>query len=448
MKKMVSVVLAATMMISMLTGCGSNVQKEVKEEEKQSVAVEGAEQVSDVEAEPVTLKWAVWYVDGTPYYKPLIEAYMEEHPNVTIELVDLGNTDYMTVLATQLSGGADDLDIINIKDVAGYSNLVNLGMLEPLSERAKAAGLNTEDFGGTIEQISVDGEYYTLPFINSFWLLFYNKDLFDAAGVEYPANDMTLDEYDQLARSLTSGEGASKVYGCHYQTWRNTVQLFGILDGKHTIIEGNYGWLAPYYERVLQQQKDGICMDYATLKTSSTHYTGVFYNEQTAMIHMGNWFIGMLIDSTKNGENLAENWGIVRYPHPDGVEAGTTLSTITSVSVNSKSAHKDVAFDFIKFVAGEEGAKIVAEAGLFPMIMSDEALNAIASLEGFPEDETSREALKVKKSYLEMPMTIHAADMETVLNAAHDNIMTENVTVEEGIEEMNEGIQEILNSSD
>ena len=46
----------------------------------------------------------------------------------------------------------------------------------------------------------------------------YNKDLFDAAGVAYPSNDMTWDEYYDLAAKMTSGEGSSKVYGTHHHT--------------------------------------------------------------------------------------------------------------------------------------------------------------------------------------------------------------------------------------
>ena len=69
-----------------------------------------------------------------------------------------------------------------------------------------------------------------MPFRNDFWVLFYNKDLFDAAGVPYPANDLPMEEYDALARQMTSGEGDAKVYGTHYHTWRSCVSLFSILD--------------------------------------------------------------------------------------------------------------------------------------------------------------------------------------------------------------------------
>ena len=67
---------------------------------------------------------------------------------------------------------------------------------------------DTADFNGTIEQLTTDdGNFYAVPFRSDFWVLYYNKDLFDAAGVEYPSNDMTMEDYDALARKMTSGEG-------------------------------------------------------------------------------------------------------------------------------------------------------------------------------------------------------------------------------------------------
>lgn len=432
MRKVISVVLALVLSMSLLAGCGAA---------PASTAASAAPSASTATANPINLKWALWDIDATTYYQPLIDAYQAKNPNVTIEMVDLGSTDYMTVLATQLSGGADDLDVITVKDIPGYANLVNLGMLEPLNDKI-TTDINL--YGGTPEQITVDGNLYALPFRSDFWIVYYNKDLFDKASVEYPTNDMTLDEYDALARKMTSGEGADKVYGAHYHTWRSAVQLFGILDGKHTIVDGDYEFLAPYYERILNEQKDGICMDYATLKTSSTHYSGVFYNQQVAMMNMGSWFIATQIEKAKSGESLAKNWGIVKYPHPDGVEAGTTLGTITSLSVNSKSAQKEAATDFVNFVCGEEGAVIIAKTGTIPAIKTEEVLNTISSMDGFPADENSKAALNTVKTYLEMPMNAHSADIETVLNNAHDNIMTENATIEEGIAEMTEGVKAIL----
>jgi multiple sugar transport system substrate-binding protein len=255
---------------------------------------------------------------------------------------------------------------------------------------------------------------------------------------------MTLAQYDALARRVTRGSGANKIYGAHYHTWRSAVQLFGILDGRNTIVDGRYEFLTPYYESILRQQDDGIVQSFAALRTSGTHYSGAFFNSQIAMLNMGTWFIATQIDRVKSGEASSRNWGLVKYPHPDGVQAGTTLGTITGVGVNANSRIKDRALDFMKFICGNEGAAILARTGTIPAIMSPEVINTIASMPGFPTDANSREALNVYKTYLEMPLHERSADIELVLNEAHDAIMTKNISVQDGIRQMNERVGRIL----
>jgi len=406
-------------------------------------ATGGSQSSTPAASGQVNLKWAMWDKDLTVYYQPLLDAYKAKKPNVTIELIDLGSADYSAVLSTQLSGGAD-LDLLTVKDIPGYANLVRQNRLEPLNSYIRSANIDTSLYGGTTEQITVNGDVYALPFRSDFWLIFYNKDIFDKAGVPYPSNDMTLDQYDALARRVTSGSGASKIYGAHYHTWRSAVQLFGILDGKNTIVDGKYDFLAPYYNRVLKEQDDGIVMAYATLKTSGTHYSGVFFNSQAAMLNMGTWFIATQIDKVKAGEASSKNWGLAKYPHPDGVTAGTTLGTITSIGVNRNSKNKDAALDFMKFVSGPEGASVLAKTGTIPAIMSADVISTIAATPGFPTDANSREALNVYKTYLEMPLHEKSADIEVALNEAHDAIMLKNISVADGLKQMNDRVGAIL----
>jgi multiple sugar transport system substrate-binding protein len=443
MKKLLSVLLVIAMSVGMLAACGTSTPPAASSSIPPAPSSSAPSQETPAANEPVTLKWAMWDLDATAYYKPLVDAYVAKNPHITIEYVDLGSADFMTMLSTQLSGGAD-LDVLTIKDIPGYANLVKQNHLEPLSSYIASNGIDTSLYGGTVEQITVNNEVYALPFRSDFWLIFYNKDLFDKAGVPYPTNDMTLADYDALARKMTSGSGANKIYGNHYHTWRSAVQLFGILDGKNTIVDGTYNFLKPYYELILKQQDDGICQDYATLKTSSIHYSGVFYNNQIAMMNMGSWFIATQIQKVKEGESLATNWGLAKYPHPDGVPAGTTLGTITSLAVNANAKNKEAALEFMKFVTGPEGAAVIASTGTIPAITNDEVIASISSMDGFPTDDVSKEALKTYKTYLEMPMHEKSADIETVLNECHDNIMTKNTTIDEAINEMNTRIAEIL----
>ena len=444
-RRLVSLVTAAAM-VSGLAACGGGGGS------NETAAAGGAAPSGTTAAESVeaaegqtVLKWSIWDKDLTAYYQPLVEEFEKQNPDLKIEMVDLGSSDYQTVLGTQLTGSGSDFDIVTIKDVPGYATLVNKGVLEPLDEYIAADNVDLGAYKGLTDQIAVDGKLYELPFRSDFWVLYYNKDVFDAAGVPYPTNDMTFEDYDALARQLAVDTPGQEVYGAHYHTWRSAVQLFGILDGKNTILDGNYDFLKPYYEMALAEQEDGVCQDYATLKTSNLHYSGAFSQGNVAMMNMGTWFISTLIEKIKSGEYTdCANWGIAKYPHAEGVEPGSTLATITALSIPANAPHKDAAWKFVKFVCGEEGAKILAGTGNIPALMSDDIAGMISAMEGFPADESNTKALQTANLYLEMPVSSKSSEIEIVLNEAHDNIMTGNSTIDEGIADMNEKVGAIL----
>ena len=164
------------------------------------------------------------------------------------------------------------------------------------------------------------------------------------------------------------------------------------------------------------------------------------------MMNMGSWFIATMITNLQTGEydsSLCGNWGIVKYPHAEGVEAGSTLGTITGLSVTTVSDTPDAAWEFVKWVSGPEGAAVMASSGNFPAIMTDEVKNMIAGLEGFPTDAESKEALSVSNLYLEVPYGENVSEINSVLDSYHGSIMTGEMSIEDGIAKMNEEVQKI-----
>lgn len=179
MQKIAALGLAGTMALSLAAcgGSGDSTADSASTAESTASSTEATAESTGSGDEAVTLNWALWDKDSTAYWQALADGYMESHPNVTIEMTDLGSTDYMTQLATQLAGGNGELDVLSIKDIPGYSNLINLGMLEPLSGK-----LTTDEskFNGVLEQLTAeDGNYYAVPFRSDFWVVYYNKDIFD-----------------------------------------------------------------------------------------------------------------------------------------------------------------------------------------------------------------------------------------------------------------------------
>lgn len=379
-----------------------------------------------------TLKMRVWDLAKTPYWQAVVDAYQAKNPNVTVELVDTASADYTNVVSVGLSGG-EKTDIITIKDIPSYYGWLSRGQIIPLDDYIKSSKVDLSTYSGAVEQLSSDGKTYALPFRSDIWILYYNKAIFDAAKVDYPTNDMTWSEFDALARKLTKGSGADKIYGAHFHVWRSTVELPSVQDGKNTVIATDYSFMKPMYDMVTKMQADGIVMDYGELKTGNIHYSGPFENGHVAMLPMGTWFIGTLIAAQAKGQ-VNFDWGVAAYPHPDGVPAGTTAGTLTSLAINANSDNKDAAWDFVKFYTGPDAAKVLASTGNLPAYRTPDVLKAFTDLKGVPAG--AADALKTTSVHLEIPVAANVSKIDQILNEEHDLNMTKSISVDDGIKEM------------
>ena len=115
------------------------------------------------------------------------------------------------------------------------------------------------------------------------------------------------------------------------------------------------------------------------------------------------------------------------------------------MAVTSATDVPDAAWEFVKWVSGAEGAKVMASSGNFPASMTDDVKNMIAGLEGFPTDAASKEALTVSNLYLEVPYAPNVSEINSVLDSYHGSIMTGEMTIDDGLKAMTTEVQKILN---
>ncbi len=410
MKKMLSVLLAAIMIISLL-------------------AVPAL-------AEDQVLTVVTWDATTTPYLIAQQEAFEASHPGVKIEYVDVASQDYAVKATTMLEGG-DTSDVYMIKEIDNLINWQAQGFAAPLD----TADYDMSGFKGTEVNYAVDGVQYAIPFRSDFWVLFYNKDLFDAAGEAYPTNDMTWDQYAELAKKMTDKE--KEIYGTHYHTWLSAVVNWAVCDGVNTLADKNYDDLLYFYKLYQDLEDNGACMSYADLKAAGLHYSAAFANGNVAMMPMGYWYVSTLIGYNKDG-TCNFNWGITAVPHADGVAAGSSFGNLTGAMINAKSEKKDLAWEYVSWLGGPEGAKATASTGARPAWVSEDVAAVMSSVEGFPSDETSKGALLPSAVAMEWPVAEKVSDIKTIVNEEHSLIMAREVTPEEGIEEMNERVAELF----
>ena len=412
MKKLLALVLAAMMLLSV-------------------VGIAAAEDAK-------TLTVVTWDATTTPYLIAQKEVFEASHPGVTIEYVDVASQDYGIKTTTMLEGG-DTSDVFMVKEIDDIIKWQAQGFAEPLNAYVEKTGYDLSGFVGTEKNYCVGDELYAVPFRSDFWVLYYNKDLFDAAGEAYPTNDMTWDQYADLAIRLTK----DGVYGTHYHTWLSAVANWTVADGVNTLADRNYDDLLYFYQLYQKLEDAGACMAYAELKAAGLHYSAAFANGNIAMLPMGYWFVSTMIGAIKDG-TCNFNWGIVAVPHKEGIAAGSSFGNLTGAMINAKSEHKDLAWEYISWLAGEEGSLATASTGTRPAWVSAAVADTMASTDGFPTDEASKAALVPVYVGIEMPASEHSSEISTILNEEHTLIMTRENTIEEGIEAMNERVAELL----
>ena len=410
MKKMLTLVLALMMALTMI-GAAS---------EKQVLTV------------------VTWDATTTPYLVAQEAAFEAKYPDVDLQYIDVASQDYAIKVGTMLSGG-DTSDVVMIKEARDIINWQAAGYAAPMSDYIAADNFDLAGYVGTEVNYAVDGVQYALPFRSDFWVLFYNKDLFDAAGVAYPTNDMTWDAYAQLAKDMTK-EGQ---FGTHYHTWLSAVANWTVADGVNTLADGQYDDLAYFYKLYQDLEDAGACPAYSELKASGLHYSAAFANGNVAMMPMGYWYVSTLIGYNNDG-TCNFNWGITAVPHAEGVAAGSSFGNLTGAMINAKSANKDLAWTYVAWLCGVEGSKATASTGTRPAWVSEDVATAMSTVAGFPTDDASKAALLPTYVAVEWPVVEKLSEIKPIVEEEHTLIMTREITIEEGIEEMNERVAEVM----
>ncbi len=447
MKKVMASALTIAMLGGMIAGCGNTnapaaastpAPAETTPAAETTAAKEETPAAEEASGEQVTIKVAHWDSTLEPSTQMLIDGFEAANPNIKVELIDIASAEYSNKLTVMLNGG-NDLDVVWVKDPDNTPSIAERGQLEDLTSYIERDGVDLSAMNGA-DALNLDGKQVALPVSTGFYVLYYNKDIFDAAGVEYPSNDMTWEEFEELAKKVTSGEDNDKKYGALLHTWQACVQNWAVQDGKHTILDTDYSFMKPYYEMALRMQDEGTIMDYSTLKTGNIHYSSVFMEGQCAMMPMGSWFMATMIQKTKAGETSV-NWGVATLPHPADVEAGYTVGSTTPMGVNANSKNKDAAWEFVKYCSGEEGADIYATTGQIPARMNESTIKKLAEQEGMPEGV--EEALQTKNVVMDRPLEIHSAEVNQMLGEEHSLIMIKELSIDDGLAEMGERSKEI-----
>lgn len=370
---------------------------------------------------PVTLTLSAWSLATTPEFQLLADGFEEATGN-TIELVEYDPADYNTLLTADLGAGSGP-DIITQKEVKYLPVFVDGNQLLDVSDVELP-----EDVGG-VDSYRVDDVQYAVPYRQDSWVLFYNKDLFAAAGVAEPDGSWT---WDDLAEAATAIKAATGTYGLYEHRWQSTTQGFANAQAPGAdIFSGDYDYFTEYYERRLELQNSGAAVHYNESKANNLTYQGEFGKQNAAILPMGTWYLATLIAHQASGDADDFAWGIAPAPQYDSTTTGLSNTPVTfgdptgfGINAAISSEKLAVAKEFLAWAAGEQAAVELAGIGITPALITDAVTEAFFSVPGAPSDELSEFAWSTHLTLPENPPSGDTAAVQNILNTVlHDPVL-------------------------
>lgn len=336
-KKIFALVLFAALTGSMFSGCGSS------SSEKTSSSSSNA-------GGKVTI--AVW---NEPNSNEELNMYAqcEKKTGIDVEVTVIPESDYSSKLNQMVSTGDDSIDIYVVweNDIANFAHEDGIIALDDYLSKSS---IKTNDFIDAVEKLSSGlGGTYGLPWCAATELLYYNQDMFDAAGIEYPNNNWSYSDFKAAAEKLTkkASDGSTEIYGCtlpNTQTWWAGIggagdKVYDPSTGKLVIGDGAVSFITD----CLNMVKSGI------MPAPSSDTADLFAAGKAAMSWQGSWNIGTY------GSKLSFNWDIASIP-TNKIKYNTLHTGF--YTINAKSKNKDNAFKVIEYLMGEEGQTINSKA--------------------------------------------------------------------------------------
>ncbi len=388
--------------------------------------------------EPVTITYFTFSAapDHMSELDQMIATFEAQNPGITVEVETAPFDEYFTKLQALIAGGeAPDVFELN------YENFVSFaakGVLADLTPMAEEDGAYNSDlfYPRSLEAFAYNGRQLALPATFSTVVLFYNKDMFDAAGVDYPANDWTWDDAVAAAAQMTDADAG--VWGLYsgIQFWefykkaaQNGCEFFNE-DMTAVTID------SPACVETLQTMIDFIEVD--GVMPSDTDMAGLsdgdmFTSQQIAMDVTGIWMFSAYADAPFA-------WDIAVEP---GMDTQATHFFSNGVSVFAATEQRDAAWKWAKFfTTSPDMATIRIESGWeLPTLNNPEYVEGY--LAQTPPD--NRQAVFDSLNYAIVPPVIERQnEMQDAVNQLLDQVKLGELTPEEALAEAKVQMEELL----
>lgn len=323
-----------------------------------SPAASPAADVPAYNGEEVTITYGIWDSAQQAGIEQQIAAFKEVQPNITVEIQLTPWSDYWTKLQTAVSGGqAFDVFWLNSANCPVYASA---GALVPVDSVFGDGGLDKANYPEQILNLyNFEGKQYGTPREYDTIALFYNKDIFDAAGEAYPDDTWDWDKFREVAEKLTDEASGQYGVGLNLGGQENYTNFVLQNEGRYLneelteCIVASDGRAGEALQWVTQFYLDGLTPG-PDIQQSNPVSETLFPGGVIAMLPGGSF-------RAKTYHDLDMNIDVA--PLPKGKVRATVIHGLGNV-VWSGGKNIGASLEFAKFLGSEDAERILGESGM------------------------------------------------------------------------------------
>lgn len=368
-------------------------------------------------------------------YQNLVTTFEDQNPGIDVELIHIpGQSEYRTRLAADFAAGSpSDVVLINYRRFGPYAAKAALEPLGPYLEKSNI--ISREDFyPQAIEPFIWQGHVLCIPQNLSSLVVYYNKNLFDQAGVAYPENDWTWDDFLSTAQQLTrdlDSDGRPDQHGLGFEVSLARMSPF-IWQHGGQVVNNNI-----FPSRLTLDNPLSLDAIRWVIELQ-TRYHVVPDAEQEAAEESESRFLngrlGMYLNSRRGVPTYREiknfDWDIAPLPRDVHI-ASLVHSDAYCMSATAK--NKEVIWRFIEFANSVEGQTIVVGSGRTVPSLKSVAESA-AFLDPQQRPQNSRAFLDVIPYLHSLPSSASWIDVEEVADNELQRAFYGKASIEDAIQ--------------
>ena len=321
-------------------------------------------------ADPITIDfWHAMSAKRMAAVEKVLEGFHAAHPDIKVEPQFTGS--YAETLAKAIAAvrAGESPHIVQVYEV-GTQTMLDSGAILPLFELEKPGEIDWGNVVGPIlDYYTVDGKLYSMPFNSSTSMLYYNKDLFEKAGLDPNRPPRTFDEVLEMGKKIIESGAAPHVISFGYPDWQ--FEQAHVMHAQFYANNAN-GRKGRATEVSFNQEFGVKVLEKWTewAKADVFYYGGTEYKANDVFL-AGQ--IAMLQQSTSSAGSISKaaqfNVGTTFLPRMDGYPLGNSViggATLWTLKGHSQEEY-DAVWEFYKWIARPDVAvQWHKDTGYFP----------------------------------------------------------------------------------